>query len=103
MNDMKLFRVKSWFSLAFVAAALFLAVSLGGEIAHKKIHHHADQKEQSDCAFYQLSAQALFFAVVAVFTAPVFRPHDIVVTREVYPSSIWRAFASPRAPPLARP
>lgn len=91
---------RSWFCLAFIAAALFLAVFLGGEFTHERIHHHADKQEKSSCSFYQLSAQALLFLVVTAFAVPVFRSHVISVTREVYPLSIWRAFASPRAPPV---
>ncbi len=98
---MNFFKNKYFLSLAFVAAALFLSVSLGGEYFHDHIHHHTTQEQHDDCPVYQLAIQLITFTVAFAFVLPIFFRQSFSLIREVPFLRICCALSSPRAPPVS--
>jgi len=98
---MKFFKNKYFLSLAFVAAAFFLSVSLAGEFFHERIHHHTSQEEHDDCPVYQLGLQLIIYTVVFAFVPPIFFQQSFNVIREVFSFRICCELSNPRAPPVS--
>ena len=61
------FRNKFLLAFAFLAASIFLSVSLGGEFLHQNTHHHQTKASHDHCLVYQLLAQMFLFVVSALF------------------------------------
>jgi hypothetical protein len=96
---MVLLRLKLFFSIAFLAASLFLSISIGGEFLHQNLHHHASQQEHDDCPLYQLALQLLLFTIAFILALPVFSNQKVLVVRNPLILRICCAFPSLRAPP----
>lgn len=94
-------KIKNFLPLAFLAIFLFLSVSIGGELLHERIHHHATQTEHDNCFIYQLQLQLFVLAAVFMAAAPFIFNMLVVITREVFCFNICRAFPNLRAPPAS--
>ena len=95
------FRNKFLLAFAFLAASIFLSVSLGGEFLHQNTHHHQTKASHDHCLVYQLLAQMFLFVIAVVFCAlnikfvPTIVSNEIVVSRKKY------LLPSLRAPPAS--
>ncbi len=95
------FRNNLVLALAFLAAAVFLSFSLGGDFLHQSIHKHATQASHDECPLYQILVQAIFLFVVVswglskvcLYTVPV--PQCLPVFRQKY------LLPGLRAPPVS--
>ena len=95
------FRNKFFLAFAFLAASVFLSVSLGGEFLHQHIHHHESKASHDNCPMYQLLVQAILFVIAVIFAlseiinGALFVFEDLVVSRQKY------FLPSLRAPPVS--
>ncbi|MBP9855138.1 MAG: hypothetical protein KBD53_09770 [Candidatus Omnitrophica bacterium] len=96
-KDMKKFSL----ILALLAIFSFVAISIGGEFLHSKIHHHQTQPSHDKCFISQLQAQLLilFVTLLAVLFTKVIS-FSIVLYQIIIPSSHFN-LPSLRAPPVS--
>lgn len=86
--------------LAFFAAAVFLAISTGGEFLHDHLHHHTTQEEHNDCPVYQLALQFTLVTPIFALALALLPKQQIVSLRRIFLFRICCAFPALRAPPL---
>ena len=95
------FRSKFLFAAAFLAASIFLSISLGGEFLHQNIHHHESKASHDDCPVYQLLAQVFLFVIAAVFGLQEAFNGKLPVFDEVFISRQKHLLPSLREPPAS--
>ena len=93
------FRNKVFFTVALLAASVFLSVSLGGEFFHQNIHYHQSKASHDSCPVYQLLAQAFLFFVALAFVLKEVNVSSIVIADEILISRPKHLRPQLRAPP----
>ena len=88
--------------LLFVALAGFLTISIGGELLHSHIHHHADKASHDRCSITLLQAQ-VFLTILGIVLAGIVRvvPHFSQVSAPLF-TLLFLTLPNLRAPPVSR-